>query len=204
MRRVGLIFVSLLFISVAIAGCAQPASPEEKAPPSETVAPKPTVPPSPGDNTAVFAITSPAFVAGAKITVEYTCDGQNSSPPLGWGDGPAGTASFALIVDDPDAPSGAFTHWVIFNLPPDTRGLPEAVPNENKLPSGALQGKNGFGKIGYAGPCPPSGSPHHYRFALYALDKFLDLAAGVSKEQALRAMQGHVLAESQLIGVYQR
>jgi len=204
MRKVGLIFVSLLFVSVAIAGCARPASPEEKAPPLETVAPKPAVPPPPADSQAAFAITSPAFVAGAKIPVEYTCDGQNSSPPLAWGDGPAGIVSFALITDDPDAPSGAFTHWVIFNLPPDTRGLPEAVPAENKLPSGALQGKNGFGKIGYAGPCPPPGSPHHYRFTLYALDKSLDLAAGVSKEQALRGMQGHVLAESQLIGVYQR
>ncbi len=204
MRKVGLIFVSLLFVSVAVAGCAQPASPEGKAPPSETVAPKPTVAPQPADTEAVFAITSTAFVAGAEIPVEYTCDGQNSSPPLDWGQGTAGTASFALIVDDPDAPSGAFTHWVIFNLPPDTRSLPEAVPNENKLTSGALQGKNGFGKIGYAGPCPPSGSPHHYRFTFYALDKSLDLAAGASKEQALRAMQGHVLAESQLIGVYQR
>jgi Raf kinase inhibitor-like YbhB/YbcL family protein len=204
MREFSLILVSLLFVSVAIAACAQPASPEEKVPPSETVAPEPALPPQPADSQAVFAITSPVFVAGAKIPVEYTCDGQNSSPPLEWSQGQTGTASFALIVDDPDAPSGAFTHWVIFNLPPDTRSLPEAVPNENKLPSGALQGENGFGKIGYAGPCPPTGSPHHYRFILYALDKSLDLAAGASKEQALRAMQGHVLSESQLIGVYQR
>ena len=192
MGKVGLIFVSLLFGFVSIAGCAQPASPGEKAPPQ------------PADSQALFVITSPAFVAGAKIPVEYTCDGQNFSPPLDWGQGPVGTTSFALIVDDPDAPSGAFAHWVIFNLPPDTRSLPETVPNENKLPSGALQGKNGFGKIGYAGPCPPTGSPHHYRFTLYALDKSLDLATGASKEQALRAMQGHVLAESQLIGMYQR
>ncbi len=146
MRKVGLIFVSLLFVFVAMSGCAQPASPEEKAPPSEIVAPKPAVPPPPADKEAVFAITSPAFETGKKIPVEYTCDGQNSSPPLGWGQGPTGTVSFALIVDDPDAPSGAFTHWVIFNLPPDTRSLPEAVPNENKLPSGALQGKNGSAK----------------------------------------------------------
>ncbi|MBM4446169.1 MAG: YbhB/YbcL family Raf kinase inhibitor-like protein [Chloroflexi bacterium] len=156
------------------------------------------------DSSAAFVITSSAFVAGAKIPVKYTCEGQNVSPPLDWNQVPAGTASFALIVDDPDAPFGVFTHWVIFNLPPDTRGLPEAVPKDGKLASGALQGKSGAGKIGYFGPCPPSGSPHHYRFTLCALDKSLDLAAGASKEQVLQAMQGHILAESQLIGIYQR
>jgi Raf kinase inhibitor-like YbhB/YbcL family protein len=108
-------------------------------------------------------------------------------------------------MDDPDA---AYTHWVIFNLPPDARGLPEAVPKDDKLASGALQGKIGSGGIGYPfgyfGPCPPKGPPHHYRFTLYALDTSLDLAAGASKEQVLQAMEGHILAQSQLIGVYQR
>lgn len=201
MRKLGLIFISLLlFTSFAIAGCAQLALPEQKPPPEE-MAPKPELPPE--DSKAVFAITSSAFAAGAEIPIKYTCDGQNVSPPLDWGQEPAGTTSFALIVDDPDAPFRAFTHWVIFNLPPDTSGLPEAVPKGGKLAGGALQGKNGFGNIGYSGPCPPPGSPHGYRFTVYALDKSLNLAAGVSKEQVLQAMQGHVLAQSQLVWIYQ-
>jgi Raf kinase inhibitor-like YbhB/YbcL family protein len=196
MRKLGLIFMSLLLlISFAILGCAQP----------ETSRPEEMTPKTPPDaGRPAFAIACSAFAAGAKIPVKYTCDGQNVSPPLDWSQGPVGTASFALIVDDPDAPVKAFTHWIIFNLPPDILGLPEAVPVDGKLASGALQGNNGFGEIGYAGPCPPSGSPHHYSFILYALDKSLDLAAGASKEQVLEAMQGHVIAQSQLIGVYQR
>jgi len=107
-------------------------------------------------------------------------------------------------MDDRDAPIGVFTHWIIFNLLQDTQKLPEAIPPEGKLVSGALQGKNGFGKIGYAGPCPPPGAAHRYRFTLYALDKLLDLAAGASEEQVLEAMKGHILAQVQLIGTYQR
>ena len=190
MRIIGLVVVSLLLIaSFAIAGCAQPAPTAE----------------SPEDIEMEFAITSSAFAEGAEIPVKYTCHGQNVSPPLDWSQGPVGTASFALIMDDPDA---AYTHWVIFNLPPDAHGLSEAVPKDDKLASGALQGKIGSGGIGYPigyfGPCPPKGSPHHYRFTLYALDKSLDLAAGASKDQVLQAMQGHILAESMLIGLYQR
>jgi hypothetical protein len=200
MRKLGLVFVSLLLLTAFAGGCAQPA-PEQKPPSEEEVAPKPEV--SPDEGGAAFAIISPAFAAGAEIPVKYTCDGQNVSPPLDW-NGPAGTASFAMIVDDPDAPFGVFTHWVIFNLPPDTRGLPEAAPTDAELASGALQGKSGSGKIGYFGPCPPSGSTHHYRFTLYALDKPLDLSAGASKEQVLQAMQGHILEQSQLVGIYQR
>jgi Raf kinase inhibitor-like YbhB/YbcL family protein len=149
-------------------------------------------------------LTSPAFAGGGEIPVKYSCDGQSISPPLDWGDGPLGTASFALILEDPDAPVKNFTHWVIFNLPPNTPGLPESLPRDGTLPSGALQGKNGAGTIGYIGPCPPKGSPHHYRFTLYALDKSLDLAAGATKDQALQAMEGHILGQSQLVGIYQR
>jgi Raf kinase inhibitor-like YbhB/YbcL family protein len=202
MWKPGLLFIGLLlFTSFAIAGCAQPA-PTGQEPPPEEMAPRPE-PPSDASE-AAFAITSPAFATGAGIPAKYTCDGQNASPPLDWGQCPSGTASLALIVDDLDAPVSAFIHWIIFNLPSGTRGLPEAVPKDGKLADGALQGKNGFGKIGYAGPCPPSGSPHRYRFTLYALDKSLGLAAGASKEQVLAAMQGHILAQSQLIGIYQR
>jgi len=190
MRIIGLVVVSLLLIaSFAIAGCAQPAPTAE----------------SPEDIEMEFAITSSAFAEGAEIPVKYTCHGQNVSPPLDWSQGSVGTASFALIMDDSDA---VYTHWVIFNLPPDAYGLPEAVPKDDKLASGALQGKIGSGGIdyptGYFGPCPPKGSPHHYRFTLYALDKSLDLAAGASKDQVLQAMEGHILAQGQLVGLYQR
>ena len=191
MRMIRLVIVSLLVIaSFAIAGCAQPATPEATPEVSKTD----------------FAITSSAFAEGAEIPVKYSCDGQNVSPPLDWNQVPAGTASFALIMDDPDA--GNYTHWVIFNLPPDARGLPEDVPKDEKLASGALQGKIASGGIGYPigyfGPCPFKGSSHRYRFTLYALDTSLDLAAGTSKEQVLQAMEGHILAQSQLIGIYQR
>jgi Raf kinase inhibitor-like YbhB/YbcL family protein len=204
MRRVGLILISLLVVAVAIAGCTKPAAPPENVPPEGTTVPKSEASPLPKGEEAAFSITSPLFQAGEKIPVKYTCDGQNISPPLDWSQGSAGTNSFALIMDDPDSPGGAFTHWVIFNLPPDTRGLPEAVPAEGELSNGALQGKNNSGKIGYFGPCPPSGSAHHYRFTVYALDRPLDLAAGASKVQVLQAMQGHILAQGQLVGTYQR
>ena len=151
-----------------------------------------------------LSISSPAFQDGEKIPAKYTCQGQDISPPLKWNRVPNETQSLALILDDPDAPSGVFTHWVIFNLPPDSRELPEAMPAASQLPSGALQGKNDFGKIGYGGPCPPPGYPHRYRFTLYALDRQLDLKAGSSKKQVLHTMEGHILAQVQLTGTYQR
>lgn len=149
-----------------------------------------------------LSVSSTAFQEGERIPAKYTCQGQDISPPLALSGTPEGTKTLALIMDDPDAPGGVFTHWVIFNLPPDS--LPEAVPTEPQLPSGALQGRNDFGKIGYGGPCPPPGSPHRYRFTLYALDKQLDLKAGSSKQQVLGAMRGHTLDQGQLAGTYQR
>jgi len=149
-------------------------------------------------------LTSTAFAAGTSIPVKYTCDGENISPPLAWGEPPPQTRSLALIVDDPDAPIGVFTHWVIFNIPPHIRSLAEALPAQERLENGAVQGKNGFGKLGYAGPCPPRGSPHHYRFTIYALDAVLDLKPGASKKDLLKAMEEHILAQGQLIGIYQR
>ncbi len=104
-------------------------------------------------------------------------------------------------MDDPDAPFGVWTHWVLFNIPADTDELPEAVSTEVQLSSKALQGRNDFGRIGYGGPCPP-GPGHHYRFVVYALDKPLDLAGGVSKKEVVDAMQGHILAQGQLTGIY--
>jgi Raf kinase inhibitor-like YbhB/YbcL family protein len=152
----------------------------------------------------VLAVSSPAFQEGGKIPTKYTCEGQDVSPALTWGEPPAEVRSFALIVDDPDAPGGVFTHWVLFNLPADSRELPEAVPTQAQLPNGSLQGKNDFGRTGYGGPCPPPGRPHRYQFALYALDQPLDLKAGSSKKQVIGAMQGHILAQGQLTGTYQR
>ena len=151
-----------------------------------------------------LAVSSAAFQEGGKIPASYTCEGRDVSPALTWGEPPAGTQSFALIMDDPDAPGGVFTHWVLFNLPADSRELPEAVPTQPQLSDGSLQGKNDFGKTGYGGPCPPSGRPHRYQFTLYALDQTLDLKAGASKKQAIDAMQGHILAQGRLTGTYQR
>lgn len=151
-----------------------------------------------------LSLTSTAFKEGEKIPVKYTCGGQDISPPLVWGEPPQKTQTFALIADDLDAPSGVFTHWVLFNLPADICQLNESIPAQERLEHGALQGKNDFGRIGYGGPCPPRGSAHRYRFAIYALDKSLDLKPGVSKKQLVEAMKGHILAQGQLIGTYQR
>ena len=151
-----------------------------------------------------IALSSTAFKEGDKIPVKYTCEGQDISPPLEWGEPPQETRAFVLIMDDPDAPMGVFTHWVIFNIPSDSRKLPEAMPTQAQLPSGALQGKSDFGRTGYGGPCPPPGRPHRYQFTLYALDQPLDLKAGISKKQLLGAMQDHILAQGQLTGIYQR
>jgi Raf kinase inhibitor-like YbhB/YbcL family protein len=150
-----------------------------------------------------FQLTSTAFKHGETIPRKYSCDGQDISPPLAWGDPPQGTQSFALIMDDPDAPAGVWVHWVLYNLPAGSRGLPEAVPPDAQLADGSRQGKNSWGRVGYGGPCPPRGT-HRYFFKLYALDRALDLAAGATKEQLLKAMEGHILAQTELMGKYTR
>jgi len=148
-------------------------------------------------------ITSPAFEDGGLIPAKYTCDGADISPPLQWDAVPEGTKSIALICDDPDAPMGTFVHWVIFGLPAETRELAENIPSDETLPSGAKQGTSDFGRVGYGGPCPPSGT-HRYFFKIYALDTEVDLAAGASKRELLKAMEGHILGQGQLIGKYKR
>jgi Raf kinase inhibitor-like YbhB/YbcL family protein len=165
---------------------------------------KPEEPVTPEEGKMELTVTSSAFQEGESIPVKYTCEGQDISPPIKWAQPPIGTRSFALIVDDPDAPVGVFTHWVVFNLPADSRELPEAVPTQPELAGGALQGKNDFGRTGYGGPCPPSGRPHRYQFTLYALEQPLDLKPGASKQQVLETMQGRVLAQGRLTGTYQR
>ena len=149
-------------------------------------------------------ITSPVFSDNGDIPPMYTCQGQDVNPPLQIDEIPAGTKSLVLIMDDPDAPGGVFTHWVLFNLPADSTGLPEGVPTTAEMENGARQGLNDFGMIGYGGPCPPSGSPHHYHFTLYALGTSLGLDPGSSKAQVLGAIAGHILAEDQLVGLYGR
>jgi Raf kinase inhibitor-like YbhB/YbcL family protein len=148
-------------------------------------------------------VTSTAFANGELITPQYTCDSTNRAPPLHWSGQPQATASFALLCEDPDAPRGLFTHWIVYQLPPATSQLAEGAGTTSELPQGTLQGKNDFGKLGYGGPCPPSGT-HRYFFKVYALDRALQLAAGATRTQLLQAMKGHILAEGQLMGRYQR
>ncbi len=152
-----------------------------------------------------FVISSPVFTDGGYIPARYTGDGADISPPLAWSGVPQGTASLALIVHDPDAARpGGFTHWGIFNLPADLDGLPEGVARRDRLENGAVQGKNDGGDIGYMGPLPPPGKAHHYHFTLYALSRPLNLSRGASRQQALVVMQGHILEETELVGLYQR
>ncbi len=148
-------------------------------------------------------LTSPAFKNGETIPAEYTCDGKDISPSLQWSDAPAGTKSFAVISDDPDAPGGTWVHWVIYNIPAGVRELKKGFPADKKLPDGTLQGTNDFQNIGYGGPCPPSGT-HRYYFKLYVLDSVLALAPGATKNQLEQAMKDHILAEAQLMGLYRR
>jgi hypothetical protein len=151
-----------------------------------------------------FQITSTAFSSGGMIPKNYTCDGPDLSPPLAWKDPPAGTQSFALIADDPDAPAGTWVHWVIYNIPSTTKELPEGLPKSEKLPDGTMQGRNDFRKTGYGGPCPPPGKPHRYFFKLYAVDTKLSLKPGATKAELESAMKGHTLAQTEIIGKYGR
>jgi Raf kinase inhibitor-like YbhB/YbcL family protein len=143
-----------------------------------------------------FKITSTAFAEGKEIPKRFTCDGENVSPPLAWTGAPAGTKAFALILDDPDAPSGLFTHWIVFNLPASTQSLAEGAKP-------ADQGTSGFGKVGYGGPCPPKGR-HRYFFHLYALKDELSGLKNPNRKQIDAALKGHVIAEATLMGTYQR
>ncbi|RJO62905.1 MAG: YbhB/YbcL family Raf kinase inhibitor-like protein [Dehalococcoidia bacterium] len=152
-----------------------------------------------------LVISSPAFKEGERIPARYTADSQDVSPALAWSGAPAKTSSLALIVHDPDASRpGGFTHWVIFNLPAESKGLSEGMPRRERLESGAIQGKNDSGAAGYMGPAPPPGKPHHYHFKLYALDQPLMLSSNVGRHHVQDATRGHVLAEAELMGLYQR
>ena len=145
-------------------------------------------------------ISSQAFIHNNEIPKQYTCDGQDISPQLSWHDYPKETQSFVLIVDDPDAPSGTWDHWLLFNIPPNANELKEKIAS---LPAGTKAGKNSWRRNDYGGPCPPD-TEHRYFFKLYALDKGLDLPEGASKYQIETAMMGHILAETALMGRYER
>jgi Raf kinase inhibitor-like YbhB/YbcL family protein len=149
-------------------------------------------------------ITSPAFKEGQPIPKKHTCEGPDLSPALEWTGIPEGAKSLALICDDPDAPMGTWVHWVLFDLPPDAKGLAENVAKKPVLENGARQGVSDFKRPGYGGPCPPPGKPHRYFFKLYALDTMLDLKEGAKKKDLEKAMEGHILAQGQLMGTYKR
>jgi hypothetical protein len=157
-----------------------------------------------GELMNTIPISSPAFAQGQPIPPKFTCEGENLSPELQWGEIPAGIKSLVLVMDDPDAPMGTFVHWVIYNIPPTLTGLPEGVSTEPQVSGIGTQGVNSARRTGYTGPCPPPGKPHRYFFTLYALDIWTIFDPGFSKEQLLQQIEGHVLAQGQVMGTYQR
>jgi len=175
------------------------------SPPTATELPAtPTATDAPEPAEMAMRLTSEAFAEGGGIPSLYTCQGEDTSPPLAWEGVPVGTQSFALICEDPDAPVGIWVHWVLFDIPAEARELPAAVPTDATLSDGAGQGLNSWPRTGYGGPCPPSGT-HRYIFRLYALDSVLRLAPDdTDKAALLDAMEGHVLGETSLTGLYAR
>jgi hypothetical protein len=153
-----------------------------------------------------WTLSSTAFKNGERIPRKYTGDGDDVSPPLSWASPPAKTVELALICDDPDAPRGTFTHWVLYGLPASTTALPENVAKTETVPrlGGAKQGRNSAGKTGYLGPSPPPGPVHHYHFILYALDAKLDLKPGATAKDLRKVMEVHALGQTELVGLYSR
>ena len=158
---------------------------------------------SQGGNSMSFVVKSASFPEGGTIPKQYTCDAADVSPALTWTGAPQGTQSLALIADDPDAPVGTWTHWIIWNIPPG-KGLPEGTPKTDTLSDGSRQGRNDFKRVGYGGPCPPAGKAHRYFFRLYALKANLDLKAGATRSDLERALEGQVLGKAELMGKYGR
>jgi hypothetical protein len=156
-----------------------------------------------GQARASFGVRSSSFSDGGIIPRRHTCDGADLSPQLEWQSAPAGTKSFAIVMDDPDAPID-FTHWLVYDIPPGVRELAEGASTQGAMPRGSAEGRNNFGRLGYGGPCPPRGNPHHYVFRVYALDIRLDLPAGATRRQVDAAMSGHVATLAQIIGIYRR
>jgi Raf kinase inhibitor-like YbhB/YbcL family protein len=197
-----------------LAACSAPAAQQTQAPPvvdtplAATMAPPtstvtPEASPSVMEPSLPFDLISTAFEQGGPIPAKYSCNGEDISPSLAWGDPPAGTQSLALIMDDPDAPGGTWVHWVLFNISPDLRELQENLPitGKNQDPNAIFVGNNSWGRADYGGPCPPSGT-HRYFFKLYALDTTISLLPGATKQELLSAMDGHILAEADLMGTF--
>lgn len=195
MKTPVILWVLMVFWFMVMVGCKS--SPQQQT--QQTTPPPQEKTPDPKEVNIVsdFQIESSAFGEGEMIPVKYTCDGENVSPPLTWSDPPASTKSLALINDDPDAPAGTWVHWVLWGLSPEVRELPEGATI-------GQAGQNDFRKSEYGGPCPPQGNPHRYYFKLYALDAEIALSSEATKQQLLEAMKGHILAETQLMGKYQR
>ena len=186
--------LAVLLFCLLLCACARSAEPGSN-PPTPVGTPRKAAAPQ-------INVTSAVFKEGEPIPRPYTCQGINISPPLEWTATPE-AKTLAIIANDPDAPSGAWTHWLVYNLPAATMGLIENMPAQEKVAGGGAQGKNDFGKIGYDGPCPPSGT-HHYFFKVYALDTELSIKPGATKDQFLKAIEGHILAQGQLMGTYSR
>ncbi len=153
---------------------------------------------------AVMKVTSKVISPGVEFPKRNTCQGEDISPELAWTDAPPAARSFALMLDDPDAPGGTFTHWLLWDIPASTHELPQNLPRTPQLPDGARQGRNGFGKTGYNGPCPPPGRPHRYYFRLFALDATLGVKAGAGRGELEHAMEGHVLGSGELMARFAR
>ncbi len=150
-------------------------------------------------------LSSPAFKYGEAIPRKYTCDGEDASPPLAIAGVPEGAKALVLIMEDPDAPIGLFTHWILYDIPPTVRELPEGVPKRPEVAGIGLQGVNDFGRVGYGGPCPPRGhGPHRYFFRLYALSAPLGLSPRASRRAVLDAMRGKMIAQAEYMGTYRR
>ncbi len=200
------IVIVLAFFTVVCSCSSKSSFPaEEEALPEPSQPPQDTTANVEQDTTPVeLILSSKSFGDGDAIPVRYTCAGENLSPQLAWTGVPATTVSFVLILDDPDAPRGVFTHWIAFNIPSDINELEEGMGNAVPPDFGVLFGKNDMKKDMYGGPCPPPGSPHHYRFTLYAIDAALGLDEGASKQQVLEAMNGHIIQESILTGIFKR
>jgi Raf kinase inhibitor-like YbhB/YbcL family protein len=148
-------------------------------------------------------IGTTAFTPGGSIPPKYTCSGEDTSPPLSIRGVPGSAKTLALIVDDPDAPSGTFVHWVVYNLPPGTTRIDAGVKASKTMPGGGAQGRNDFGRTGYGGPCPPPGSPHHYRFRLFALNSQITPSSDTGPEVE-QAIQGHVVTSAEMVGTFGR
>ena len=151
-----------------------------------------------------FTLSSAVFSSGSAIPADNSCSGANTSPPLAWSGMPAGTKSFALVVQDPDAPHGVFTHWIAFDIPASASSLPAGVPHTNEIAGGGEQGMNSAAKIGYMGPCPPPGKVHHYHFTLYALNSTINLPKGASLRAVQAAMESHVIGSAKLVGTFSK